>query len=120
MKFTAMCVLAFAAAAEAFTVPSVLPTASSRVNVNGALTGLNMMRHKCKGDKLSLPADQRKALLRSLTTELIRHGRITTTITRAKAMRTPVREPPVSRPPRDTRVHQHPFAPLPAPPPRHV
>ena len=34
--------------------------------------------------KLSLPADQRKALLRSLTTETIRHGRITTTHTRAK------------------------------------
>eukprot|EP00629_Pelagomonadales_sp_RCC1024_P016662 CAMPEP_0119259382 /NCGR_PEP_ID=MMETSP1329-20130426/223_1 /TAXON_ID=114041 /ORGANISM="Genus nov. species nov., Strain RCC1024" /LENGTH=150 /DNA_ID=CAMNT_0007258761 /DNA_START=63 /DNA_END=515 /DNA_ORIENTATION=- len=34
--------------------------------------------------KLALPADQRKALLRSLTTEAIRHGRITTTHTRAK------------------------------------
>jgi len=34
--------------------------------------------------KLSLPTDQRKALLRSLTTETIRHGRITTTHTRAK------------------------------------
>ena len=37
--------------------------------------------------KLSLPADQRKALLRSLTTEVIRHGRITTTLHRAKAVR---------------------------------
>ena len=41
--------------------------------------------HCTRGFKqLSLPADQRKALLRSLTTETIRHGRITTTHTRAK------------------------------------
>ena len=33
------------------------------------------------------PADQRRALLRALTTELIRHGRITTTKIRAKAVR---------------------------------
>jgi large subunit ribosomal protein L17 len=36
---------------------------------------------------LGKPADQRKALLRSLTTELIRNGRIKTTKVRAKAMR---------------------------------
>ena len=36
---------------------------------------------------LGKPADQRKALLRSLTTECIRHGRITTTLIRAKAVR---------------------------------
>jgi large subunit ribosomal protein L17 len=36
---------------------------------------------------LGKPADQRKALLRALTTELIRHGRITTTKIRAKAVR---------------------------------
>ena len=40
--------------------------------------------------KLSLPADQRKALLRNLTTDLLRYGRITTTMARAKAMRKPV------------------------------
>jgi large subunit ribosomal protein L17 len=36
---------------------------------------------------LGKPADQRKALLRSLTTELIRNGRIKTTKVRAQAMR---------------------------------
>lgn len=36
---------------------------------------------------LGKPADQRKALLRALTTELIRNGRITTTKVRAKAVR---------------------------------
>ncbi|MBD1921510.1 50S ribosomal protein L17 [Microcoleus sp. FACHB-831] len=45
------------------------------------------MRHRCRVPQLGLPADQRKALLRTLATELIRHGRITTTQTRAKALR---------------------------------
>jgi large subunit ribosomal protein L17 len=45
------------------------------------------MRHGCRVAQLGKPADQRKALLRALTTELIRHGRITTTKTRARAVR---------------------------------
>ncbi|MFM7528218.1 MAG: 50S ribosomal protein L17 [Nodosilinea sp.] len=45
------------------------------------------MRHRCRVHKLGKPADQRKALLRSLTTELIRYGRITTTKARAQAVR---------------------------------
>ncbi len=45
------------------------------------------MRHRCRVPMLGKPADQRRALLRSLTTELIRHGRITTTLVKAKAMR---------------------------------
>jgi len=45
------------------------------------------MRHRCHVPQLGKPADQRKALLRALTTELIRHGRITTTKVRAKAVR---------------------------------
>ncbi|AFZ52154.1 50S ribosomal protein L17 [Dactylococcopsis salina] len=48
------------------------------------------MRHRCRVKKLGRPADQRRALLRSLTTELIRHGQITTTKTRAKAVRSEV------------------------------
>jgi large subunit ribosomal protein L17 len=48
------------------------------------------MRHRCRTPQLSKPADQRKALLRSLTTELIRHGKITTTLIRAKAVRSEV------------------------------
>jgi large subunit ribosomal protein L17 len=46
------------------------------------------MRHRCRVPQLGKPADQRRALLRALTTELIRHGRITTTKIRAKAVRT--------------------------------
>ena len=49
--------------------------------------GLSIMRHRRRVPQLGKPADQRKALLRALTTELIRHGRITTTKTRAKAVR---------------------------------
>ncbi|WP_088242735.1 50S ribosomal protein L17 [Calothrix rhizosoleniae] len=45
------------------------------------------MRHRCRVKKLSKPADQRRALLRSLSTELIRNGRITTTMARAKVVR---------------------------------
>lgn len=37
------------------------------------------MRHGNKKAKLGRPADQRKALLRALTTELLRHGKIKTT-----------------------------------------
>lgn len=46
-----------------------------------------MISHGKRFRKLSKPADQRKALLRSLTTETIRHGRITTTQARAKEVR---------------------------------
>lgn len=45
------------------------------------------MRHRCRVPLLGKPADQRKALLRALTTELLRHGRIMTTKTRAQAVR---------------------------------
>ncbi|MEH2388478.1 MAG: 50S ribosomal protein L17, partial [Nostoc sp.] len=46
--------------------------------------------HRCRVKKLSKPADQRRALLRSLATELIRHGKITTTLIRAKVLRSEV------------------------------
>ena len=44
------------------------------------------MRHQEKRHLLAKPADQRKALLRRLTTELFRHGQILTTEARAKAV----------------------------------
>jgi large subunit ribosomal protein L17 len=46
-----------------------------------------MISHGMGFNRLSRPADQRKALLRALTTEVIRHGRIRTTVIRAKALR---------------------------------
>jgi DNA-directed RNA polymerase subunit alpha len=45
------------------------------------------MRHQCRVPMLGRPADQRKAMLRGLTTQLIREGRVTTTKARAKALR---------------------------------
>tara|TARA_Y100001968_G_C19418484_1_gene750380 strand:+ start:1368 stop:1718 length:351 start_codon:yes stop_codon:yes gene_type:complete len=45
------------------------------------------MRHQKRVPQLGRPADQRKALLRGLTTQLIREGRVTTTKARAKALR---------------------------------
>eukprot|EP00283_Hemiselmis_rufescens_P010085 CAMPEP_0173434562 /NCGR_PEP_ID=MMETSP1357-20121228/13117_1 /TAXON_ID=77926 /ORGANISM="Hemiselmis rufescens, Strain PCC563" /LENGTH=159 /DNA_ID=CAMNT_0014399439 /DNA_START=6 /DNA_END=485 /DNA_ORIENTATION=- len=81
--------LALVCAASAF-VGGALPAMTPRAASASAVSGLSMMRHKNRLAKLGLPADQRKALLRSLTSELIRHGRITTTHKRAKAMRDPV------------------------------
>mmetsp|Transcript_10964 Transcript_10964/g.16873 ORF Transcript_10964/g.16873 Transcript_10964/m.16873 type:complete len:166 (+) Transcript_10964:84-581(+) len=52
-----------------------------------ARSNLEMMRHRKGFKKLGKPADQRKALLRALTTEIIRHGRIKTTLVRARAVR---------------------------------
>ena len=48
------------------------------------------MRHGYRVPQLGKPADQRKALLRSLATELLRHGQIKTTKARAKALRAEV------------------------------
>lgn len=49
---------------------------------------LHMISHGKVGfAKLNKPADQRKALLRGLTTEVIRHGRIRCLLARAKEVR---------------------------------
>jgi len=48
---------------------------------------LNMISHGMGFNRLSRPADQRKALVRALTTEVVRHGRIRTTLVKAKAIR---------------------------------
>ncbi len=45
------------------------------------------MRHQRRVPQLGRPADQRKAMLRGLTTQLLREGRVTTTTARAKALR---------------------------------
>lgn len=45
------------------------------------------MRHRKPGNRLGRPADQRKAVLRSLATELLRHDEIITTLAKAKAVR---------------------------------
>jgi len=50
------------------------------------------MRHQKKRHLLGRPADQRKAVLRSLTTALLKSDRILTTESKAKALRPVVEE----------------------------
>lgn len=45
------------------------------------------MRHRKPGNRLSRPADQRKATLRALATELLRHNEIITSVAKARAVR---------------------------------
>jgi large subunit ribosomal protein L17 len=59
------------------------------------------MRHLVKGKKLGRSASHRKAMLRSLAISLIREHRITTTVTKAKALR-PFIEPIITRAKKDT------------------
>jgi large subunit ribosomal protein L17 len=44
------------------------------------------MRHRVPGNQLARPADQRKAVLRALATEILRHDEIITTFAKAKAV----------------------------------
>lgn len=46
-----------------------------------------MSAHRVAGKKLGRPKDQRVALLRGLTAELVQHERITTTLAKAKETR---------------------------------
>eukprot|EP00472_Partenskyella_glossopodia_P006284 CAMPEP_0197523648 /NCGR_PEP_ID=MMETSP1318-20131121/8537_1 /TAXON_ID=552666 /ORGANISM="Partenskyella glossopodia, Strain RCC365" /LENGTH=189 /DNA_ID=CAMNT_0043076405 /DNA_START=142 /DNA_END=711 /DNA_ORIENTATION=+ len=66
---------------QTFRMPTsmVSPVATSESAVN--------MRHRKGFKRLGRPQDQRKALIRGLVTEVLRHGRITTTTVRAKAIR---------------------------------
>lgn len=45
------------------------------------------MRHQCKRHRLGRAADQRKAVMRSLATELFVYGEIKTTMAKAKALK---------------------------------
>jgi len=87
--FTLICALLVGGASAFSTVSSfggaALRTESNVVSSRGPQ--ICMLRHRKKVAKLGKPADQRKALMRALTTEVIRHGRIKTTLIRAKAVR---------------------------------
>jgi large subunit ribosomal protein L17 len=48
------------------------------------------MRHQKKRHRLGLPADQRRALLRNLATQVLKHGRVETTEAKAKAVKAEV------------------------------
>lgn len=45
------------------------------------------MRHRCKVHHLARPQDQRKAMIRSMSTSLFIHDEIMTTLARAKALK---------------------------------
>ena len=45
------------------------------------------MRHRNKGRQLSRTSSHREALLRNMATSLFRHGRISTTVAKAKELR---------------------------------
>merc|ERR1712070_1009960 len=45
------------------------------------------MRHGVRTNRLGRPADQRKALIRSLATDVLTHGKVKTTVLRAKYVR---------------------------------
>lgn len=79
MNTVVLFLLLIVASAMAF-----MPSTSLRTATRG---DLQMMRHGKKMNRLSRPADQRKALLRGLTTEVIRHGRIRTTHVRARVLK---------------------------------
>ena len=63
------------------------PCPPSLARTHALLVACPSQRHGNKLKKLNRPADQRKALLRGLTTELIRHGRITSTLRHCKEVR---------------------------------
>merc|ERR1712048_111980 len=48
---------------------------------------INAMRHGVRTNRLGRPADQRKAMIRSLVTDVLNHGRVKTTLVRAKYIR---------------------------------
>jgi len=50
---------------------------------------VRVMRHRKAVNKLSRPTGHRKALVRNLVTELLRYGKIETTLAKAKAIRSP-------------------------------
>merc|ERR1719159_292959 len=58
---------------------------SSTTTSNGTM--VMAMRHGLRKNRLGRPADQRKALIRSLVTEVLTHGKIKTTVVRAKYIR---------------------------------
>ncbi len=45
------------------------------------------MRHRVKGKKLGRPTEHRMLMLRNLVTDLMEHGRVITTVARAKELK---------------------------------
>ena len=89
MMVRRLLLLALLGAASAFAPMAPRAAVAPAASCSSRVPDVQMIRHGNKLKKLGRPADQRKALLRALTTELIRHGRIKTTLHKAKALRKP-------------------------------
>ena len=89
MMVRRLLLLALLGAASAFAPMAPRAAVAPSASCSSRVPDVQMIRHGNKLKKLGRPADQRKALLRALTTELIRHGRIKTTLHKAKALRKP-------------------------------
>ncbi|OEU18714.1 50S ribosomal protein L17 [Fragilariopsis cylindrus CCMP1102] len=87
MKLLSFLLLLVGATAFAPSSGSFAGRSVSLTEAQKSTSSLNMISHRKGFNKLGKPADQRKALLRALTTETIRHGRIKTTLVRARAVR---------------------------------
>lgn len=68
-------------------VPSDLTSFEHNFTIMDNGSRIFAMRHGRKVPKLNRPPDQRRALLRGLTTQILKHGRIKTTRARASAVR---------------------------------
>merc|ERR1719387_2907976 len=56
-------------------------------NINLAPVNVFAMRHGVRTKRLGRPADQRRAIIRSLVTQILTHGTLKTTAARAKYVR---------------------------------
>jgi len=83
-----LCVLLALVGLTSAFVPTAPVRPAAAAAVCSRSTDVAMIRHGVKLKKLNRPADQRKALLRGLTTELIRYGRIRSTLAHVKEVRT--------------------------------
>lgn len=84
MMFNLLVVLVLIALMKVSSFTSISSSVTQRYHNANSIV---MISHGIKFKRLSRPADARKALLRGLTTEVIRHGRIRTTLVRAKEMK---------------------------------
>lgn len=77
-NLTVLLILCIVALTSAFHVSHSIRTPMKAINKDNIFhqdNRLMMVSHRMGFNRLSRPADQRKALLRALTTEVIRHGK---------------------------------------------
>ncbi len=91
-KFTFLLILCIVALTSAFHITHSIRTPMKAINNDNTFhqdNRLMMVSHRMGFNRLSRPADQRKALLRALTTEVIRHGKLSSILIIAQAFIVP-------------------------------